>query len=216
MNKKNLKAALIVIPASLVVYLLMRPAEDAWYRFANFVNPFGYNEYMEHAWRKKNTDFLINHLGTYNNGAATHLLALRKDLLREQKLIEIVTSNRDIKSRSSALGVLFAWDEEKAEGLAMEFVKAGRSHPMHYYALLYLARVKYAPAFQYLIEFSKQPDGYRNGSVNMLADYGKVEGIQVLAGMLTQTNIPNSALSGFYRTTIQDAIKSIKEKNGLS
>jgi len=137
---------------------------------------------------------------------------LLPDELNIDKLIVIVNQKRNIRGRGLALGVLFFWDEGRAINISMQILKSGRTHPIFQDAMGMLAYRKYEPAYPYLLDMAKQPDGYRNGSAGMLKIFGKQEAIPVLEQMLLHIKGEDPVAQGFLRDTILDAIQSIRRE----
>ncbi len=211
--KKILKI-LVFAAVTFLIILVGKPGiEDFWARFMGFVAPHGeYTEHMIKKWSNKSTDFLIsrlNHPSIEYSGVATSILAGRKDLSREDKLLDIVHNSKEYRSRYLALSILFVWDEPKATNMSMEILKAGRSHPLYGDALLHLSKRKHEPAYRYAVDLARAPDKYNNGSVAYLADFGKMESLPILEEMFQGTS------DGLYRRMITSAVQSIKEKNGI-
>lgn len=206
----NRKKAILSICAIAALFFAVKPgAEVFWWRFMDFVNPHGYYESVKIKWAHKSTDFLISKLGhpTANGAVASSILAMRKEPSKEGELIKIIQFSKNPDRRSSALGVLFYWDEKKAIDLSMDILKTGRSHPIYSLALLHLSKRKYEPAYDYALELTRASDKYNNGSAAYLADFGKIESLPILEEMLK--NAPDS----LYRRIIDRAIQSVKDAN---
>jgi len=176
-----------------VGFLKVRPqVEHVWAVAMEFVNPFGFDDYLKKKWDSKPTDFLISKLGhpaIAYDGVSTELLARRKDLDRENELIGIVQSGADQKKRSSALSVLFAWDKDEATKIAKEILSAGKKHPLYNRAISHLVHEKDEFVYPFILDLAKSPDRFTNGAVSYLREYGSRQALLVLEDMLREQNL---------------------------
>jgi len=213
MEKKHVRKIIwFVLFAVFVIFIFKPVAEVFWAQWMGFVAPSHHN-YVMKKWEHKDTDFLIRklrHPSDFYSGIASSVLARKKDLTKEEKLIQIIKSKFVFfpHVKTGALGVLFSWDEATAKDLSMEILRSGQTHPLFKIALLHLAYRKYEPAYPYVLELAKAEDRYNNGSVAYLKDFGKLESIPILQEMLKQRGI-----SSLDRRTIAGAIEAIKKQN---
>jgi len=202
-----------------VLFFMIKPyAEAYWASFRDFTNQHYYDIKLK-EWSNKPTDFLIGKLGHPApswDGVAGNILANRKDLSREDKLINIIKSDLSTKKREAVLGVLFCWDEKKSIDLSMEILESGKGHPLYEVAMRHLAHRKYEPAYSYVVALAKEPDPFGNGSIGMLEDFGKIESIPLLEAMSSHVRIQDKMVARLDKSSITHAIQSIKEKNGIS
>lgn len=203
---------IIAVAVFCLAIVLAKPSiEVFWVSFMDFTNP-KYADMKSKEWSNKSTDFLIGKLGhpaSIWDSVAGNILAERKDLSKEDAILKIIYSDSSIKKRSSALRVLFFWNENKAFHVAMEILRSGKTHPLYDSALGKLAYRKYDPAYSYVVDLAEAADRYTNGSVSLLEKYGKLESLPILEKMLA------SAKTTLDERVIKNAIQSIKEKNGI-
>lgn len=220
MSKNRTKKIIWLILIALIVVFVLKPAaETFWAQWMGFVSP-NYQNYMLKKWEKKSTNFLIaklNHPSLFYSSIASSVLARRKDLTKENKLINIVKSNFIIfpHTKSGALGVLYAWDEQTAVNLSMEILRSSKNHPLYDDALLHLARRRYEPAYPYVLDLAKDPDPMSTAAVKYLEDYAKPEAIPILEKMLTKVRTQDELVAQIDRRRILEAIESIKKQNNL-
>jgi len=215
MNKARISLIIVFLVVTVCLGIYRVSIEAVWANFRDYTSSNYYDAKLK-EWSNKPTDFLIDKLGHPSDiwdGVAGNILAKRKDLSKESKLIKIVLADPSQRKRASTLGVLFSWDIKTASDLSMGFIKEGGKHPLYYIAMLHLSHVKHPPAFPYLEQMAKQPDGYENGSVNMLKDFGRPEAIPILEKMLSDIKEKDPFVESLLKGTILEAIKSLKNKN---
>lgn len=207
---KTIKLILAIILFMSVIYGVVHILSPYLAMWMDFSNPRYYDQLKE-KWQDKSSDFLISKLGQAKiyDSIATTILARRRGLDKEEKLIQIVTQDTNQRKRSSALSILFSWDDKKAKDLAMTYLKQGRSNPLFADALLHLSKRKYEPAYPFALELANAPDRYNNGSAAYLGDFGKKESIPILERMLEDTN------NNIDQVIILRAIQNIKEQNQI-
>lgn len=218
MNKKNLTNLLWLIILTTLFFMIKPHAEAFWACFRDFTNPRYYDVKLK-AWSNESTDFLIGKLGHPSptwDGAASNILAKRKDLSKRDKIIQIIQSTANTKKRSSALRVLFFWDEEIAFDISMQILRSGKENPLYDSALGKLSYRQYAPAYPYVVDLAKAPEKFNNGSISLLEKFGRSESIPILEDMLKHVKHKDPVIASLYTGSIQDAIRSIKERNHIT
>lgn len=209
-----------IILVGCLVFILKPYAEDFWARFMDFTNP-QYFKQVEARWSGKSSNFLISKLGHPSyiyDGVAVVILSKRKDLLQTQldKIEKIARSDSNYRGQVSALSLLFGLSPDRTVSLSMEIVKLGRQHPLYSDVLRHLARIKYEPAFDYVLNLANETDPFSNGSIGMLKDFEKVEAIPVLEKMIDKIRTQDKMVARIDHSSILDAVQSIKEKNNIS
>lgn len=210
----RIKAAIIFSLIIGSVVILKPQIETYWAGFMDSTN-HNYSDSLKKKWEAKPTVFLINkldHPSVIYSGVATSLLRDRPSS-DEDKIINIINGDHSIRPRTLALSVLFAWDAKKAAAISMEILKAGDMHPLFRDAAEMLAVKKYNPAFPFILEMSKKPNGYNNGSVAMLKHFERPEAIPVLQNMQKKIETENISDKKFFKSVILDAIETIEMKN---
>jgi len=110
---------------------------------------------------------------------AISVLADRKDKSAVPSLIRLLKVwNPHI--RRDAIWALGVIDDSRAIEPLMDIVKSGEKNSDYVNALSALSKMRYEGAYNYVVERAKEPDAYRNGSVEMLKNYGKPESIALL------------------------------------
>jgi len=219
MNKKHILKNLILAVILITIFILAKPrAEAFWVSFMNFTNP-GYYDTKLKEWSDKSTDFLIGKLGHPApswDGVAGNILARRKDLSREQKLVRVLNSDWSIERRRSSLSILFIWNEPKAIDLSMKIIESNRENPLYIDALRHLSHRKYEPAYPYVVALAKESDPFANGSIGMLKNFGKTESIPLLQAMVDRVRPQDKMVERMDKSSILNAIHSIKQQNKIT
>lgn len=210
--KKGLLAVIVLV---VLAFSVLSPhVELAWIQFRDSVDS-NYAKEVQKEWANKSTDFLISKLGhasyIFDGAAVANLTKRQLSAGQVEKLKYNINQSRHPRKAVSSLSVLFAIDEGQAISIALNILREGEANPLYKDALLQLAHIRNPDAFVYLIEYAKKPDGYNNGSVNMLKHYGRPDAIPVLEDMLNKINEKDSFVRALLQSTIQEAIKSLKK-----
>lgn len=219
MMGKSAKIIWIVLIAVFIVFILKPVGEVFWAQWMGFVAP-SHHDFVLKKWERKDTDFLLRklqHPSNFYSGIASSVLAGKKDLAKEEKLIRIIKSRFIIfpHVKTGALGVLFYWDEAKAIAVSMEILRTGKTHPLYGNALRHLARRKYDPAYPYVLDLAKGDDPLATGVVKFLEDYGKSDAIPILEAMLAKVRTQDELVAKIDHRRILEAMESIKRQNNL-
>ena len=216
MNRK-IKIAILLIVLGGALIVSQKSLDVFWPRFMDFTNP-GYYDLLEKQWENKSVDFLIAKLGhpSMYDSVASSILARRPDRSKINKLVSIIEKDSNWKRKNSALAVLFYWNENIALNESMKIIeKMPENNQLYLSALRSLAQRKYDPAFKYVLDLAKRSDAISNGSVAMLASYGKADSLPFLESLRSQIRHSDKIIEQIDTETIANAIRSIKEKNGI-
>ncbi|MDD4202292.1 MAG: HEAT repeat domain-containing protein [Candidatus Omnitrophica bacterium] len=135
---------------------------------------------------------------------AIEILASRKSTNAVPGLIKSSRSfNKHI--RRSAIAALGEIGDERAIPRLMEIVKSGKGDYDYSLALRGLTKMKYEPAYPYVIEWANTGDPWGFDSVNMLAEYDKIESIELLKEL--KRRIPKD--HEFYTSSIRNIDEAI-------
>jgi hypothetical protein len=142
---------------------------------------------------------------------ATKILAERRDVNAVPALIDVLKSWSQYKRRNAIWALSLINDPRATEPL-MKIVLKGERHPNYLDALSALSKMKYEDAYKYVLERAHRENAYLNGSVGMLAHYGKPESIQLLIEMKSRIK-DSDPLAKMGRKDIDNAIENIEGLN---
>ena len=208
----------LLLVAFIFLALFKPSIEDQWSRFMGFVGPHGeYRDHLMKEWSDKPSNFLIRkltHPSVTYSGVAEAILFNRKDTANKAQIVRLLSSHNK-RARSAALSILFSWDEKEAIELCMDILKSDEDQPLFQDALYHLSMRGYQPAYKYVLEFAQREDALANGSVEMLKNFNNPDSISVLEKMYKKIRTSDRLVAKIDKTSIDNAIKLIKEKNNL-
>ncbi|GEM_PF-4690185 len=139
-------------------------------------------QHKREAYHELSSTDLVKKLSFWNPvwyEVALDEMAKRKDVSVVPDILNLLHSKNEHK-RDSAMRALAKIGDARAVPFFMSIIHDGENHPDYYKALASLSEMKREEVYPYVIRWSEREDGYRNGSIRLIKEFDKQEGISAL------------------------------------
>ena len=212
MSKIIVKKVTIFFTGLVTLYVFLQVTSYGYWWIRAWGGPDQYAELMDRV-RKLPTDAVVKKLHSFQMGnpypsMALKILVERKDKKAVPVLIkQLYSSNKSV--RNDAIWALGVINDTRAVPYLMDIVRHGAKGTNYINALTALSKMHIEDAFPYVVELAKQDTAKSNGSIVMLREFGKAEGIPLLEAIKLKIK-DTDPLASFDKSQIDKAIEHIE------